>query len=141
MVNYNKNEILNMYRNNMISKSEKDLFMGMIGMEKEVTKRIGNEEILKSSDPKLIEKCMSKDIEVAEPAYQAYRDRERAEVTQERRDAAEDIETITKELESYMRTTIRKAGVSKNDIEVAFWTSHPAALEQYEKCQRILIGS
>ena len=56
MVNYNKNEILNMYRNNMISKSEKDLFMGMIGIEKDVTARIEKEEVLKSSYPILVRK-------------------------------------------------------------------------------------
>ena len=133
---YNKQEIKNMYSNGMISKAEKDLFMGMIGMETEGSKRIEKEEVVlkSSSDPELIKKALTDN-----DSYIEYMNRKQNEEVNLRKEAANTVEEVTKEFESICRRTIRKEHETRAAMEARIWSEHTNLFEKYIAAQREML--
>jgi hypothetical protein len=136
-MNYTKSEIKNLYANKQISKAEMEIFLGSAELAKEVERRV---EIEKSSqDAELIKGCLSKDLEVSSEAYNTYEQRTVNEGVSARKEAARTIEKCVSEFESIVRKTVRKAGMSKEQMEQEIWQSRPDLFEKYIDAQRKLL--
>ena len=100
-----------------------------------------DQQLSKETTHTLVEKCLSKDTEVAGKAWQQYKENEQHNSLVLKNMARDDLKQIEREFNTKLSQQLKKEDVTKEVAEAKVWADNPSLYNQYSLATRILEGA